>query len=69
MNKPQNVNVLDDSVTDDGQETSFVCFRYSLRETCIYAEREKVSRCNQIISSKKNYLIRYCINNQHTCSG
>ena len=53
MSKPENVIAVDDSVSDDGQETSLVYFGYSLCEICICTEREKVFRCNQIISSKK----------------
>ena len=42
LSKPQNVNVLDDSVSDDGQETyQIVYFGHSLCEICICTEEEK----------------------------
>ena len=74
LSKPQNVNALDDSVSDDGQETSFVYSGHSLCENSICTEGEKVFRGNQIIRSKQifyleNFAIRYCVNHQHPCSG
>ena len=57
LSKPQDVNALDDSVSDDGQETYHVYSGHSFCEIGICTDGEKVFRSDQIIRSKKIFYL------------
>ena len=75
MSKSQNVNALDDSVSDDGQETYhlFTLDTHSVRSVPVQKWKKffaaiKLSAAENVFCVE-NFAIRYCINNQHTCRG
>ena len=74
LGKPQNVNALDDSVSDDEQETYhlFTLDTHSVRSVSVQ-KGKKFFAAIKLSAEKRFYLenfaIRYCVNNQHPCSG
>ena len=70
------VNALDDSVSDDGQEETYHLFTlgtHSMKSVSVQ-KGKKFSAAIKLSAAKfffclENFAIRYCINNQHTCNG
>ena len=70
------MNALDESVSDDGQETYhlFTLDTYSVRSVSVQKGEKFFAAIKLYHQPKKlicleNFAIRYCVNDQHTCSG